>query len=320
MLETVASPGMWVGFAALVLVTLAIDLGLFNRKAHEPTFREALAWSGVWVSLAMAFCSWLWLESPQRGMEFLTGYVVEYALSVDNVFIFLVIFSTFAVPRAYQHRVLFWGVLGAVGLRAAMIFGGTLLLARFHWLIYVFGAFLIATGAKMLAQRDVEPHPERSFAFRLLRRIVPTTSSYHGDAFVVVEHGRRVATPLFLVLVLVELTDVVFALDSIPAIFAVTNDPFVVLTSNVFAILGLRSLFFVLGTVIHRFAYLKVGLALTLVFIGAKMAAAEVVKVPIAVSLAVIATLIGGSIAYSAWRTRSIVARSADAGPETVDT
>lgn len=305
MLETIASPWMWAAFAGLVLVTLALDLGVLRRKASEVSFREALGWSAAWVVLALVFNAGIWFTSgPQRGLEFLTGYVIEYALSIDNVFIFLVIFSSFGVPRKLQHRVLFWGILGAVVLRAAMIVGGIALLARFHWLIYVFGGFLVLTGIKMLVGTNAEAHPERSPIFKLFRRVVPSTSEFHGDAFFVVQAGRRLATPLFLILVLVEFTDVVFALDSIPAILSVTNDPFIVFSSNVFAILGLRSLFFVLDGVMHRFAYLNVGLALTLIFVGAKMAASEVIKVPIGISLAVVALLIGGSVVYSLFRTR----------------
>lgn len=305
MLETMASPWMWAAFAGLVLFTLALDLGVLRRKAQDVSFREALGWSAAWVVLALLFNAGIWFTSgPQRGMEFLTGYVIEYALSIDNVFIFLVIFSSFRVPRQLQHRVLFWGILGAVVLRAAMIAGGIALLTQFHWLIYIFGGFLILTGVKMLVTTDAEAHPERSYLFKLFRRVVPSTSEFHGDSFFIVKAGRRLATPLFMVLVLVEFTDVVFALDSIPAILSVTNDPFIVFSSNVFAILGLRSLFFVLDGVMHRFAYLKVGLALTLVFVGAKMAASEFIKVPIGISLGVVALLIGGSVAFSLYRTR----------------
>ena len=305
MLETIASPWMWAAFATLVVTTLVLDLGVLRKKAHDVGFREALGWSAVWVSLALVFNAGIWFTSgPERGLEFLTGYIIEYALSIDNVFIFLVIFSSFGVPRMYQHRVLFWGIIGAVVLRAAMIVGGMALLDRFHWLIYVFGGFLILTGVRMLVSTDAEAHPERSPAFKMFRRVVPSTSSFHGDSFFVRQAGKWLATPLFLVLILVEFTDVVFALDSIPAILSVTDDPFIVFSSNVFAILGLRSLFFVLGGVMHRFAYLKVGLALTLVFVGGKMGASEFVHVPIVVSLAVVALLIGGSMAYSLYKTR----------------
>lgn len=305
MFESMASPLMWALFGGLVVVTLVLDLGVFHRKAHAVSFREALGWTGVWVTLAMVFASVVWVkDGPQRGLEFLTGYVIEYALSVDNVFIFLVIFGSFGVPAALQHRVLFWGIIGAVVLRASMIVGGIALLERFHWLIYVFGGFLVVTGVRMLARDEDDARPDQGALFVAFRRLVRSTSDFRGSAFFVLEGGKWLATPLFMVLVLVEFTDVVFALDSIPAIFAVTKDPFIVFSSNVFAILGLRSLFFVLAGIIHRFAYLKVGLSLTLIFIGSKMAASEFVKVPVALSLAVVASLIGGSMLYSLYRTR----------------
>lgn len=305
-MESIASPALWAVFGALVLGALTLDLGLLNRKAHAPSFREALGWSAVWVALALGFNAVLWgVEGRQPALEFLTGYIIEYALSVDNVFIFLVIFASFRVPRALQHRVLFWGVLGAVLMRAAMIVGGTALLERFHWLIYLFGGFLVLTGIRMLVKTESEDHPENSRVLNLLRRVLPTTTDFHGDRFFIREAGRRLATPLFLVLILVEFTDVVFALDSIPAIFSVTTDPFLVFSSNIFAILGLRSLFFVLDGVMHRFSALKVGLALTLVFVGAKMALSTWVHVPIGLSLAIIATLIGGSIGWSLLKTRN---------------
>jgi tellurite resistance protein TerC len=304
---------MWAAFAGIVLFTLALDLGILRRKALEVSFREALGWSAAWVVLALLFNAGIWSTSgAQRGQEFLTGYIIEYALSIDNVFIFLVIFSSLGVPRALQHRVLFWGILGAVVLRAAMIGGGMALLTRFHWLIYIFGGFLILTGAKMLWSAEAEPHPDRSPLFQRFRRLVPSTEDFRGDAFFVREGGRMLATPLFLVLILIEFTDVVFALDSIPAILSVTSDPFIVFSSNVFAILGLRSLFFVLDGVMHRFEYLKVGLALTLIFVGGKMASSEVLHVPILASLSVVAILIGGSMAYSLIRTRGGPAASPD--------
>lgn len=297
---------MWLGFAVLVAVVLFIDLGVANRKSHEVTFREALSWSGVWITLAMAFNGWIWYaRGTTTALEFLTGYVIEYALSVDNIFIFLVIFQGFAVPRQYRHSVLFWGVLGAVVLRAVMVFAGSALLTQFHWLIYIFGGFLILTGGKMLIGSETESDPTHSWLYRTFRKLIPTSKNYDGEKFLTIENGKRVATPLLLVLLLVEFTDVVFALDSIPAIFAVTRDPFVVLTSNIFAILGLRSMFFVLEGFASRFAYLKVGLALTLCFVGTKMLIAEWYKIPVLASLGVVATLIGGSALYSVWRTRA---------------
>jgi tellurite resistance protein TerC len=299
-LSSVGTPALWIGFTAFVLVMLALDLGVFHRKAHEVGFREALTWSLVWIGLALAFNAWIFLRfGSAKGLEFLTGYLIEKSLSVDNVFIFVILFSSFAVPKAYQHRVLFWGILGALVMRAAFIAAGAAVLARFHWVIYLFGAFLVVTGFKLLLRKDEEIHPERNPLFRLFRRLVPAVSEYHGAQFTVVRDGRRHATPLLLVLVAIEATDLIFAVDSIPAIFAVTSDPFIVYTSNIFAILGLRALYFLLAGVIGKFHYLKVGLALVLVFIGAKMLLLDVYKIPTAVSLAVVALLLGGSIAAS---------------------
>jgi tellurite resistance protein TerC len=296
-IATVAAPWMWAAFTGFVLAMLALDLGVFHRHAHAVSVREAAVWSVVWVSLALAFNGGVAaVFGGQRGMEFLSGYLIEKALAVDNIFVFLVIFATFRVPAAYQHRVLFWGILGALLMRALFIFLGAALLARFHWIMYVFGAFLLLTGIKLLVQRDSEPHPERNPLFRLLTRVIPTSPDYDGARFVTRLDGRWVATPLLLVLVLIEITDLVFAVDSIPAIFAVTNDPFIVYTSNIFAILGLRSMFFLLAGVMDRFHYLKVGLACVLIFVGAKMGLMEIYKIPIGISLAVIASILGVSI------------------------
>ncbi|HEU5162004.1 MAG TPA: TerC family protein [Thermoanaerobaculia bacterium] len=299
-METIGSPLLWSGFSFLVLGLLALDLGVFSRKPHEVHFREALTWSVVWVGVALLFNAWVYTRfGAEKGLEFLTGYLIEKALSVDNIFIFVVLFAAFAVPKMYQHRVLFWGVLGALVMRAVFIALGAALLERFHWVIYVFGAVLIVTGVKLMVQRNETPHPERNPIFRAIRRLVPSTPVYHGKKFFVVENGKRLATPLFVVLLAVEVTDLVFAIDSIPAIFAITSDPFIVYTSNVFAILGLRSLYFLLAGVIDRFHLLKIGLALVLMFVGAKMALVDFVKVPIGVSLAVIATLLAGSVVAS---------------------
>ena len=304
--ESIGSPALWVGFTAFVLAMLALDLGVFHRKAHEVRFKEALAWSAVWVSLALAFnLAVVHFFGAQRGLEFLTGYLIEKALSVDNVFVFLVLFSFFAVPAAYQHRVLFWGILGALVMRAAFILAGAALLQRFHWIVYVFGAFLVITGVKLLLHRDREFQPERNPAYRLFRRVVPAVTEYRGAHFTVVENGKRYATPLLAVLVVVEATDVVFAVDSIPAIFAVTRDPFIVYTSNIFAILGLRALYFLLAGVMDKFHYLKVGLALVLCFVGVKMLLVDLYKIPIAASLAVVALLLAGSIVASLLRPRA---------------
>ena len=301
--ETVGTPALWIGFTAFILALLALDLGVFHRKAHTVRYREALGWSAIWVGLALAFnlLVYHWFGS-ERALEFLTGYLIEKALSVDNIFVFLMVFSYFAVPSAFQHRVLFWGILGALLMRAAFIVAGAALLQRFHWIIYVFGAFLILTGIRLLSGSGAEVHPERNPVYRLFRRFVPAVDRYHGAAFTVVENGRRFATPLLLVVVVLEATDLVFALDSIPAIFAVTTDPFIVYTSNVFAILGLRALYFLLAGALDQFRYLKVGLGLVLCFVGAKMALSDVVHVPIVASLAVVALLLAGSVAASlAW-------------------
>jgi tellurite resistance protein TerC len=302
-LATVGTPALWGGFVAFVLAMLALDLGVFHRKAHEVTLREAAVWSGVWISLALGFNVWVHQAfGPQRGLEFLTGYLIEKALAVDNIFVFYAIFAYFAVPAAWQHRVLFWGILGALVMRAGFILAGAALLAKFHWVMYVFGAVLVVTAVKLLLIGDEGIHPEKNPVYRLFRRVVPSTPEYHGPRFTVVKDGRRLATPLLVVLVLIEWTDVVFAVDSIPAIFAVTSDPFIVFTSNIFAILGLRSLFFLLSGVIGRFHLLKPSLALVLAFVGSKMLLADVVEIPIGVSLGVVAGLIAlgvlGSLAF----------------------
>ena len=301
---TVGTPALWIGFTAFVLAMLALDLGVFHRHAHEVRSREALTWSLIWIALSLLFGAWIYAHfGSARGLEFLTGYLIEKALAVDNIFVFLVIFSAFAVPAAYQHRVLFWGILGALVMRALFIVLGAALLARFHWVLYVFGAFLVLTGAKMLARPEAEPHPERNPLFRLFTRFVPSVADYHGSRFTVVQAGRRYATPLLLVLVCIETSDLVFAVDSIPAIFAVTTDPFIVYTSNIFAILGLRAMFFLLADVVQRFHYLQVGLALVLVFVGTKMLLTDLYPIPITASLGVVAALLGASVLASLLRT-----------------
>ena len=291
---------MFAGFTAFVLAMLALDLGVFHRKAHEVRFKEALAWSVVWISLAATFNVgvYYWF-GKQTALEFGTAYVIEKALSVDNIFVFLIIFSYFKVPSAYQHRVLFWGIVSALIMRAVFILLGAVLLAKFHWIIYVFGGFLVLTGVKMLIKKDEEIAPERNPVYRIFKRIIPSVAEYRGSAFTVVENGKRYATPLLLVLVVMEITDLIFAVDSIPAVFAVTSDPFIVFTSNIFAILGLRALFFLLAGVMDKFHRLKIGLALVLVFVGTKMAIMDIYKIPIGVSLGVVAMLIGGSIIIS---------------------
>ncbi|MBK7506619.1 MAG: TerC family protein [Bacteroidetes bacterium] len=301
MLETVGSPGLWAGFVALVLVFLALDLGVFHRRDEPITIRNALTWTGIWVAVSLCFNALLWWRfGGPKAAEFLTGYLIEKSLSVDNLFVFVVIFTSLSIPARLQHRVLFWGILTALGLRAAMILAGTALLQRFHWLIYVFGAFLLLTGVKLLLHRgDEAPHPEQSRAFRMIRAVIPATTRLEGHAFFLREGGRWVATPLFVALVFIELSDVVFALDSIPAIFGVTLDPFIVFTSNIFAILGLRSLYFALAGLMDRFIHLRAGLALVLLFIGGKMVAAPWVKVGQGVALLVVAGLLGGAVVLS---------------------
>ncbi len=295
---------VWIGFNAFILAMLALDLGVFHRKAHEVTLREAATWSAVWVALAMVFnTGLLLLYGKQPALEFLTGYLIEKSLSVDNIFVIATIFSYFAIPPIYQHRVLFWGVLGALLMRGAFIAAGTAMLERWHWVIYLFGGILLLTGIKMALRPGGDSFDgERSAVVRVARRLVPLTTRYDGQKFWTAENGRWVATPLFLTLLLVEFTDLVFAVDSVPAIFAVTSDPFLVYTCNVFAILGLRSMYFLLAGIVHRFVYLKFGLATVLVFVGAKMMLLDVYTIPTAASLGVVAVLIAGSIMASLLR------------------
>ncbi len=300
--HSVGTPLLWAGFVLFVLGLLALDLGVFHRKAHAVSTREALGWSVFWIALALLFnLGVFYWFGTERGLEFLTGYLIEKALSVDNIFVFLVIFSYFSVPAAYQHRVLFWGVLGAIVFRVAFILAGAALLEAFHWIMYVFGGALVLTGGKMLCARSEHMHPERNPVLRLFRARLRVTPDYMGPRFLARIDGRLFATPLLLVLGVVETTDVVFAVDSIPAIFAITRDPFIVFTSNVFAILGLRALFFLLAGVMERFHYLKAGLGLVLIFVGMKMVAADFYEIPVLASLAVVASIIGISIAAS-WR------------------
>lgn len=296
---------LWAGFNLFILAMLALDLGVFHKKAHVISVREATTWSLVWITLAMIFNAGLWyFQGPEPALQFFTGYLIEKSLSVDNIFVIALLFNYFAVPPAYQHRVLFWGILGALVMRAAFILAGAALIAKFHWIIYVFGAFLILTGIKMALSRDNEVHPENNPLLKLVRRLMPVTHEYRKDHFFVREGGRRMATPLFLVLILVESTDLVFAVDSIPAIFAVTLDPFLVYTSNVFAILGLRSLYFVLAGVMSKFVYLKLGLSGVLAFVGVKMTLVDLYKIPSPVSLGVIAAILATAIGASLVRSR----------------
>jgi tellurite resistance protein TerC len=297
---SIGTPALWIGFTIFILAMLALDLGIFHRKAHAIKIREALVWSLIWVSLALLFNAgiYFWFGS-ERALEFLTGYLIEKALSVDNLFVFLVLFSYFAVPASLQHRVLFWGIVGALIMRAGFILAGSALIQIFHWVIYIFGAFLVFTGIKLLAARESEVHPERNPVLRLFRRVMPSVPEYHGARFSIKKAGRWAATPLLAVLVAIEATDIVFAVDSIPAIFAITRDPFIVFTSNIFAILGLRALYFLLAGMIGRFRYLKIGLGLVLAFVGAKMLLADLVPIPITLSLGIVGSLLGGSVLFS---------------------
>ncbi len=302
-MTSVASPLHWALFALLVAVLLAMDLGLFHRKPHALSFKEAAGWSAFWIALALAFNAFVWVRfGAVAGAEFMAGYLIEKALSVDNVFVFLVLFSAFAVPAAYQHRLLFWGVIGAVLMRTVFVFAGVAALEAFHWLIWVFAAILFVTGIKLLKSGGHDMHPEQNPLFRLFQRIVPSTPRWHGPAFAVREGGRWLATPMLTVLVLIEITDLVFALDSIPAIFAITRDPFIVLTSNVFAMLGLRALTFCLSGLLERLVYLRPALAYVLMFVAAKMAVAEWYKLPIALSLGIVAGILGVGIGLSLLR------------------
>jgi tellurite resistance protein TerC len=313
MLETVGTPGLWIGFLAFVFAMLALDLGVFHRQSRAVSAREALVWSLVWISLALAFngAIYYWF-GPARALEFLTGYLIEKALSVDNLFVFVVIFSYFSVKPELQHRVLFWGILGALLMRAVFIVAGGALLQAFHWTIYLFGGLLLVTGVKLLRQREGDIHPERNPVVRLIARAFPVSTAVGGQRFFVREAGRWAITPLFMALVTVEVSDLVFAVDSIPAIFAITTDPFIVFTSNIFAILWLRSLYFLLAGMIGRFRYLNVGLAAVLIFVGAKMMLVEWIKLPIVLSLGVVAGLLTLSILASILRSGGL----GEAGPE----
>ena len=290
----------WILFNAFVLGMLALDLGVFHRHAHVIRAREAAIWTAVWVSLALTFALGLYIwEGSQIALTFLTGYVIEESLSVDNIFVIVMIFSYFGVPPQYQHRVLFWGIVGALVMRGTFIGLGALLLQRFEWIIYIFGALLIVTGVRMAIRHDETFDAEKNPVYRIAKRSLPFTTEYDGQKFFTMQNGRRVATPLFLVLLMVEFTDLIFAVDSIPAIFAVTRDPFLVYTSNIFAILGLRSLYFLLAGVVGKFHLLKYGLAVILVFVGIKMVSVEFFHVPILVSLGVIVGVLTTSIVAS---------------------
>ncbi len=294
------TPTVWGGFIAFVIFMLALDLGVFNRKSHEVSIREALIWSAVWISLALIFNYGVYhFIGHEKGLEFLTGYLIEKALSVDNLFVFIMVFSMFGVPSKYQHKVLFWGILGALVMRAIFIFAGVALINRFHWIIYIFGAFLIYTGFKMMVHKEESLHPEQNPLVRLFKKLMPVTNEMHGDRFFVRINHKTFATPLFVVLIIIEFTDLIFATDSIPAILAISHDPFIIFSSNVFAILGLRALYFALAGLTKYFAYLKYGLAVILVFVGVKMGISGFYHFPIVASLLVILAILVVSVVLS---------------------
>ncbi len=309
---------LWIGFNALVLIMLSIDLGVFHRRAHAVSIKEALTWSAVWIILSLMFnvVVYFW-RGKIAALEFLTGYLIEKSLSVDNLFVFLLIFTYFKVPPKYQHKVLFWGILGALIMRGVLILIGTTLLDEFHWVIYIFGLFLVITGVKMAIQKEnAEVHPERNLAVRVLKKIIPVTAGYHDDKFFLKIDGKRYATLLFVVLLVVETTDLVFAVDSIPAIFAITTDPFIVYTSNVFAILGLRALYFALAGIMDLFHYLKLGLSVVLTFVGVKMLIVDLYKIPVGISLAVVAGILVVAVVASMLRPKAPGKASLDLTPE----
>jgi tellurite resistance protein TerC len=306
----------WIVFGALVVAALAVDLGVFHRKAHVVRPKEALVWSVVWFALALLFNLGIYgTRGPEAAGQFLAGYLIEKSLSVDNLFVFLVVFSYFSVPKEYEARILIWGIVGAILLRAVFVVGGAALIQRFHWTIYVFGGFLILTGVKMLLKKE-GGDPGKNPVLWIVRKLFRVSDRLDGQRFFTRIDGKLAATPLFVVLLIVETTDVIFAVDSIPAIFAVTTDPFLVLTSNVFAILGLRSLYFLLAEAAGLFRFLKYGLVVILWFVGLKMLISDVVKIPVEISLAVIGGILAASIAGSLWCSRRAAARATpDPGP-----
>lgn len=291
---------LWISFNIFILLMLALDLGVLQRKTHAISVKEALIWSGVWILLALLFNAFIYYDMGEdKAIEFFTGYLLERSLSIDNIFVFVLLFSYFKVPAEYQHKVLFWGVLGALVLRAILIVLGVVLIAKFSWVIYVFGAFLVFTGFKMAFQDDTQIEPEKNIFIRMFKKFFPVTNEYHDGNFFVTIEKKKFATPLVIVLIATEVTDLIFAFDSIPAIFAVTNDPFIIYTSNIFAILGLRAMYFALAGIITKFHYLKVGLSMILIFIGFKMLMEGIYKIPIGYSLGVIAIVLLASILLS---------------------
>ncbi|MCX9084069.1 MAG: TerC family protein [Candidatus Methanoperedens sp.] len=301
----------WIGFIVLIFILLALDLGVFNRKAHTIKIKEALLLSLFWISISVMFNIWIYFQfGEQKAFEFLTGYVIEKALSVDNLFVFVMIFSYFHVPSAYQHKILFWGILGALIMRAIFIAAGITLIEQFHAVIYIFGAFLVITGIKMAIMGDKKIDPEKNPVLKYLRKVMPVSEDYHDDKFFIKRAGKYVATPLFVVLVVIESTDVLFAVDSIPAILAITTDPFIIYTSNVFAILGLRALYFALAGIMPMFYYLNYGLSAILAFVGTKMLISDYYKVPIMFSLGVVAAILIASVTLSVVRARMLEYRA----------
>lgn len=291
----------WIGFHVFIFIMLALDLGVFNKNSHKISLKEALTWVVVWVSLAILFNIFIYYEfGKTKALEFLTGYVIEYSLSVDNIFVFILIFTYFGVKPEYQHRVLFWGILGALVMRAIFIFAGAALINKFHWIVLIFGGFLVYTGIQMLFQKETAVDPEKNAIVKFFRKFLPVTDDYHGDRLIIRKDHRLFATPLFLVLLVIESSDLIFAVDSIPAILAISKDQFIVYTSNIFAILGLRSLYFAIAGIMGYFRYLKIGLAFVLTFVGAKMLLAYFnMEIPIAVSLLVIVSILAVSILAS---------------------
>ncbi|OFY68262.1 MAG: hypothetical protein A2V46_13695 [Bacteroidetes bacterium RBG_19FT_COMBO_42_7] len=292
----------WIVFNVIILTMLVLDLGVFNKRAHKIAVKEALIWSAVWITLALAFNVFVLIQfGKTKALEFLTGYVIEYSLSVDNIFVFILIFSFFSVKPQYQHKILFWGILGALVMRAIFIFAGITLINRFHWIVIIFGGFLIYSGIRMLFQKEeISVEPEKNRIVRLFRKFLPVTETLHGESLFVRQNKRLFATPLFLVLLVIESSDLIFAVDSIPAILAISQDTFIVYTSNIFAILGLRSLYFAVSGIMGFFRYLKVGLAIVLAFVGFKMLASYIhVEIPILLSLAIIISILVISILAS---------------------
>jgi len=303
------SLSLWIWFNVFILFLLALDLGIFNRKSHEVSVKEALTWSGVWIAISLLFNVGLYyFKGSEIAFQFLAGYLIEKSLSVDNIFVFIMIFSYFNVPTKYQHKVLFYGIIGALLMRGGMIVAGSAIISTFHWTIYLFGAFLAFTGIKMLVKKDDDSFdPEANFLVKSVKKFIPMTKEYKEDKLFIKNNGVLMATPLFLVLLIIEFSDVIFAVDSIPAIFGVTQDPFIVYTSNIFAILGLRSLYFALAGIMHKFEYLKVGLSFVLVFIGTKMMIMDFYKIPISVSLGVIVTILSTSMLISLIKTKDVI-------------